>query len=60
MGNGLRITYATQRVVIFNHLWHGEERIMEREGRTVVILGEPEGISGPCGEELISIVAKSM
>ena len=34
---------------------------MEREGRrTVVIFGEPEGVSGPYGEELVSIAAKSV
>jgi len=34
---------------------------VEREGqRTVVILGEPEGVPHPYGEELVSIAAKSI
>jgi len=33
---------------------HGEG-IVEREGRTVVILGEPEGVPCPYGEELFGL-----
>ena len=45
----------------WNNKIMGREGIVAREGRrTVVILGEPEGVPRPYGEELISIAAKSM
>jgi hypothetical protein len=45
----------------WNNKIMGREGIVEREGRrTVVILGEPEGVPRPYGEKLVSIAAKSI
>jgi len=37
----------------------GREGIVEREGCTVVILGEPEGVLRPYSKELVSIAAEA-